>query len=85
MRRGPVILISGGEHAGVVADAIRSNPCSFDLIGFVDPNPPSEVGRPIPAPHLGDEAALARYPDALAVVACASRRQRSARPDWKGS
>jgi len=82
--RRPVILIGGGEHARVVADAIRSNPDLFDLIGFVDPKPPPGVGPPIPAPHLGDEAALRGYPGALAVLAFASSRHRSARREAVG-
>ena len=84
MSRRSVILIGGGEHARVVADAVRSNPDTFDLIGFVEPNPDSEMARQLRAPHLGDDTALARYPDALVVVAFGSLRPSTARRDAVG-
>ena len=79
MSRRAVILIGGGEYARVVADAIRSNPDSFELIGFVDPSPDGDMASRLQAPHLGDDTALVRYPDALAVLAFGSLRPTSAR------
>lgn len=76
----PVILIGGGEYARVVADAVRSQPDSFELIGFVDPSPDSaDMALRLHAPHLGDDSALTRYPNALAVLAFGSLRPDSAR------
>ncbi len=76
----PVILIGGGEYARVVADAVRSQPDSFELIGFVDPTPDSaDMALRLHAPHLGDDSALTRYPNALAVLAFGSLRPDSAR------
>lgn len=74
-----VILIGGGAHARVVADAIRSRPDSLELVGFVDPNPDPTTASSIRAPHLGDDAALSRYPDAVAVLAFGISRPVSAR------
>lgn len=34
-----LILIGGGEHARVIADAARSRPDLWNVVGFVDPNP----------------------------------------------
>ncbi len=34
-----LVIIGGGEHARVVADAIRSRPDLWDLVGFLDPQP----------------------------------------------
>lgn len=79
MSRRSVILIGGGEHARVVADAIRSKGDSLELIGFVDPNPDGEMASLLRAPHLGDDAALVRYPDAVAVVAVGSSQHGSPR------
>jgi len=79
MSRRPVILIGGGEHARVVADAIRSKLDSFDLIGFVDPNTDPTLASRLRAPRLGDDTALMRYPDALAVVAFGVSRPVSGR------
>jgi acetyltransferase EpsM len=84
MSRRPVVLIGGGEHARVVADAVRSNPESFELIGFVEPSPDPGMASLLRAPYLGDDAALMRFPDALAVVAFGSLRPGSARRDAVG-
>jgi acetyltransferase EpsM len=79
MRRRPVILIGGGEHGRLVADAVRSNPAAFELIGFVDPKPDRMMASLLRVPHLGDDTALTRYPDALAVVAFGTSQRGSER------
>jgi acetyltransferase EpsM len=61
----PLILIGGGEHACVVADAARSSG-QFDIRGFVDPRPCDETAVRLALPRLGDDAAL--VPSALAVL-----------------
>lgn len=75
----PVILIGGGEYARVVADAVRSRADCVELVGFVDPNPDCDMAARLRAPHLGDDTALASYPDALAVLAFGSLRSDAAR------
>ncbi|MGH8248101.1 MAG: hypothetical protein ACREUU_16895, partial [Gammaproteobacteria bacterium] len=40
-----IILIGGGGHARVIAEAVRSNVDRFELVGFVDPNECSETTR----------------------------------------
>jgi sugar O-acyltransferase (sialic acid O-acetyltransferase NeuD family) len=54
-----VIIIGGGEHARVVADAARSRPGVWELLGFSDP-----AGRAATAaddlPLLGDDEAVER-------------------------
>src|SRR5437879_11262483 len=84
MTRRAVILIGGGEYARVVADALRSKPDAFELIGFVDPSPERDMASRLQAPHLGDDTALVRYPDALAVLAFGSLRPDSARCEAVG-
>ena len=84
MSRRVVILIGGGEYARVVADALRSNPDSFELLGFVDPSPDGDMASRLRAPHLGDDTALLRYPEALAVLAFGSLRPGSARCEAVG-
>ena len=79
MSRRAVILLGGSEHARLVAGAIRSQPDSFELIGFVDPNPDRGMSPSLRLPYLGDDTTLARYPDALAVLAFASPQSSSAR------
>lgn len=64
----PVILVGGGEHARVVAEAVRSRPDLFTLIGFVDPEPCEETVTRLGLKHLGDDAALAMHPRALVLV-----------------
>lgn len=64
-----IVLIGGGEHARVVADAVRSCPDRFQLRGFVDPAPCEETVRRLGVPRLGDEGALAQHGDAYGVLA----------------
>lgn len=61
----PLVLIGGGEHARVVAEAARSTG-QFDLRGFVDPNPCEETAIRLTLPRLGDDTALT--PSTLAVL-----------------
>lgn len=64
-----VVLIGGGEHARVVAEAVRSQPERFDLRGFVDPAPCEQTVERLGLPRLGDESALLQHPDAYGVIA----------------
>lgn len=64
----PVILVGGGEHARVVAEAVRSRPDLFELIGFTDPAPCEETVSRLGLPRLGDDASLAKHPKALVLV-----------------
>src|SRR5688572_21379621 len=63
-----IILIGGGEHARVVAEAVRSNLARFELVGFVDPKECSETAEGLGIRRLGDDSALAAYPDSLAIL-----------------
>ena len=63
----PLILIGGGEHARVVAEAVRSGPLGPSLLGFVDPDA-SERTSKLELPRLGDDSALAHHPGAVAVL-----------------
>lgn len=67
MRR-PVILVGGGGHACVVAEAIRSRPDLFELRGFVDPAPCNETVARLNLPRLGGDDVFSRHKDALAVL-----------------
>jgi acetyltransferase EpsM len=67
-QRVQILLIGGGEHASVVADAIRSRPDSFELLGFVDPVADSPVRR-MGLPHLGDDGEGVRRLKAPGVFA----------------
>lgn len=68
----PIVLIGGGEHARVVAEAVLSQPKCFELRGFVDPAPCAETVRRVGLPRLGDETALAHHADAYALIAFAA-------------
>src|SRR5687767_6055016 len=75
-----VILIGGGEHARVVAEAVRSNLECFELLGFVDPKECSDTARGLGIRRLGDDTVLAAYPDSLGILgfgAIASPRLRA--------
>jgi acetyltransferase EpsM len=64
----PLVLIGGGEHARVVAEAARSRPDRYELRGFVDPAPCEETVRRLGLPRLGDESALREHSDAFGVI-----------------
>jgi len=57
--RARIVLIGAGEHGRVVAEALRLQPESFDLVGFVDPAPCEETIRRFGIRRLGDDQALA--------------------------
>lgn len=57
-----LVLIGGGAHARVVAEAARAMR-TFRLIGFVDPDPAADATT-LGLPHLGDDTVLGAYPDA---------------------
>lgn len=67
-RRSTVILVGGGEHARVVAEAVRSRPDLFELIGFVDPEPCEETVTRLSLPRLGGDEALSKHKKALVLV-----------------
>jgi sugar O-acyltransferase (sialic acid O-acetyltransferase NeuD family) len=54
-----LVIVGGGEHARVVADAIATRPERWQLAGFTSADPISISSGP-PAKYLGDDAALAR-------------------------
>ncbi len=54
----PLVLVGGGEHARVVAEAARSRPGVFDLLGFVDPAPCYLTVQLVAIPRLGGDEAL---------------------------
>jgi sugar O-acyltransferase (sialic acid O-acetyltransferase NeuD family) len=53
----PVVIVGGGEHARVVADAVRSRPDIWTLAGYTDPAGPNPAMDPT-VEHLGDDADL---------------------------
>jgi len=63
-----LVLVGGGEHARVVAEAARAAGAPFDLLGFVDPQPCEETSKRLGLPRLGDDRALAACGDAMAVL-----------------
>lgn len=61
-----LVIIGGGEHARVVADAARTVR-ALRLEGFVDPRPCMEtVSRGLP--RIGSEEALSAHADALLIL-----------------
>src|SRR5579862_409224 len=57
-----LVIVGGGEHAGVVIDAARSCAERWHVAGFSDPSPRAD--RLLGAPYLGkDDEVLARSPD----------------------
>jgi acetyltransferase EpsM len=61
-----LVIVGGGEHARVVADAARSQ-SRFEVLGFVDPNPCEDTVRR-GMPRLGGEDALANHAGALLAL-----------------
>jgi acetyltransferase EpsM len=64
----PVAIVGGGEHARVVAEAVRSRPDLFELVGFVDPQPCEETRRRLGLPRLGDDGWVRGRADVLLVL-----------------
>jgi sugar O-acyltransferase (sialic acid O-acetyltransferase NeuD family) len=54
----PLVIIGGGEHARVVADAARSRPDAWRVIGYTDQAPSPGTGEALGADFLGDDAAM---------------------------
>lgn len=67
-RRQPVVLVGGGEHARVVAEAVRTRPDLFELIGFVDPEACEETVSRLSLPRLGGDEALSKHKKAFVLV-----------------
>ena len=76
-----LILIGGGEHARVVADAAATSPERFELLGFVDLNPDANIAG---LTHLGDDAAVDDYQPALGVIAVGTRDSSDSRQEIAG-
>jgi len=64
----PLVLVGGGDHARVVAEAVLSRPDLYDLVGFVDPQPCDETVRRLGLARLGGDDALASVPAARAIL-----------------
>jgi acetyltransferase EpsM len=65
-----LIVIGGGEHARVVAEAAAAMG-TIELLGFVDPEPCEETVRRLGLPRLGDDGALDGHPGAWGVLGIA--------------
>ena len=52
----PLLLIGGGEHAGVVLEAAGTMPDAWHIVGFTDPEAAAGVVALADAEHLGDDA-----------------------------
>jgi sugar O-acyltransferase (sialic acid O-acetyltransferase NeuD family) len=58
----PLLLIGGGEHAGVVAEAAATDRGRWRIVGYTDPRPDLGPLASTRAPRLGDDSAgLARF------------------------
>ncbi len=68
MARTPLVLVGGGEHARVVADAALSTRDEFDLLGFVDPEECRDTLQKLGLRRLGDDTALRSHRSALGVL-----------------
>lgn len=63
-----MILVGGGGHARVVAEAIRSRPDLFELRGFVDPDACEDTVSQLSLPRLGDDDIFSRHKNAVAAL-----------------
>jgi acetyltransferase EpsM len=54
----PLVVVGGGEHARVVADAARTNSAAWRLVGFADPDPAPDAADRLGLANVGDDAAL---------------------------
>ena len=70
--RRPLVILGGGEHARVVAEAAAAGPAGWQVVGFSDDaSDDAPSGREIPGvPRIGDDAALA---DRLSALSPAER------------
>jgi len=60
MRTTRLIIIGGGEHARVVAEAALSSG-TWEVLGFVDPEPCPETVSRLALPHLGTDEVLPTF------------------------
>ena len=67
-----VVLVGGGEHGRVVAEALLMRPDLYRLVGFVDPAECPETATRLGVHRLGDDSALAHHVDALAALGVGS-------------
>jgi acetyltransferase EpsM len=58
MRPRPLVVVGGGEHARVVADAARTRPETWRLVAFADPDPAVDAADRLGLPNVGDDVAL---------------------------
>lgn len=64
-----LIIIGGGEHARVIAEAALSTPDSYRLVGFVDREPCTRTAELLSVPQFwDDEEALKRNPAASFIL-----------------
>lgn len=61
-----LVIVGGGEHARVVAEAARS--AGHDVIGFVDPQRCAKMTDQLGLAWLGNDDALTGLPDVSAVL-----------------
>lgn len=61
-----LVIVGGGEHARVVADAVRSHPELFEITGFTDPSPTAWGSRQMP--WLGTDGDFLAAPRATCFV-----------------
>ena len=54
----PLVIVGGGEHAAVVADAARTHGDAWQLLGFTDPSLDPALADRLGLDRLGDDAAL---------------------------
>jgi acetyltransferase EpsM len=73
-----LILIGGGEHARVVAEAAAAMG-GMELLGLVDPEPCDETVRRLGVPRLGDDRVLPQHPGAWGVIGIAALGSLAAR------
>jgi UDP-perosamine 4-acetyltransferase len=55
----PLVIVGGGEHARVVAEAAATCPDAWQLIGFTDDDPDATRAARLGLPSLGDDTTLA--------------------------
>ncbi len=59
---GSLVLLGGGGHAAVVAEAART--CGWTIVGYLDDGPATEAARLVGLHHLGAIHDLDRFPPA---------------------
>lgn len=63
-----LIVVGGGGHARVVAEAVASNPSCYRLIGYVDPDAGDQRMRQCGLAWLGDDDAVRKHAGAWGVL-----------------